>query len=150
MRFVHESVIAAAPERVFAFHELPDALPRLVPPWDRVRVISAARSLRVGERAVLDVGVLGPLMMRVIAEHTAYDPPRMFEDRMVRGPFRVWIHRHELEAHAKGALLRDDITYEVPLGFLGRMAAPLAVVPRLRKMFAFRHEVTRRWCESGA
>jgi len=34
MRFTKESVIRATPERVFAFHELPDAFERLMPPWE--------------------------------------------------------------------------------------------------------------------
>jgi hypothetical protein len=33
--------------------------------------------------------------------------------------------------------------------FLGQIAAPLAILPKLEKMFAYRHEVTRKWCEEG-
>ena len=40
--------------------------------------------------------------------------------------------------------LRDEIDYEPPLGLLGRFTAPLTVIPRLRRMFDYRHLVTQR------
>jgi ligand-binding SRPBCC domain-containing protein len=150
LRFVHESVIGAAPERVFAFHELPDALARLTPPWERARVVRAASSLRPGEVAVIETRLFGLVPVRWVAEHTAYDPPRMFEDVQRRGPFRRWRHRHLVEPDARGARLRDEIEYEPPLGPLGRLAAPLLVERRLRRMFDYRHRVTREWCEGAA
>lgn len=148
MRFVKESIIRATPERVFAFHELPDVMTRLLPPWENSRIVEAAPSLRVGSRALIDTKMFGLFTVRWEALHTAYDPPRMFEDTQVKGPFRSWRHRHTVEpATGQGALLRDEIEYEPPLGILGRAGAPLLVVPRLQKLFDYRHEVTRLWCE---
>jgi ligand-binding SRPBCC domain-containing protein len=46
-------------------------------------------------------------------------------------------------------VLRDEIEYEPPLGALGRLLAPVLVEARLRKLFDYRHEVTRAWCEGG-
>jgi ligand-binding SRPBCC domain-containing protein len=72
----------------------------------------------------------------------------MFEDVQVSGPFKSWRHRHIIERHALGATLRDEIEYEPPLGWLGRLAAPLLIIPRLRRLFEYRHLVTRQWCEN--
>lgn len=148
-RFEKESVIRAAPERVFAFHELPDALGRLTPPWERARVIKAARISEVGSEAVIETRLFGLIKSRWVARHTLYDPPRAFEDVQLSGPFRRWRHRHTVEPHADGATLRDTIEYEPPLGPLGRLAAPFLIKPRLEKVFAYRHEVTRDWCEQS-
>jgi hypothetical protein len=150
MLFVKQSVIRATPERVFAFHERPDALRLLTPPWEPTRVLSAAPDLRVGSVAVVETRLFGLLRLRWVARHTAYDPPRMFEDVQTEGPFKSWRHRHIVEPHPDGATLRDEVEYEPPLGFLGRLAAPLAVEPRLRKLFEYRHGVTREWCERVA
>ena len=150
MRFVKESLIRAEPGRVFAFHELPDALARLTPPWERARVLKAAPSLRAGERAVVETRLFGLLPVRWVAEHTAYDPPRMFEDVQLSGPFKSWRHAHFVEPHENGSLLRDEIEFEPPLGPLGRAAAPLFILPRLRRLFDYRHGVTRAWCERVA
>lgn len=150
MLFVKQSLISATPERVFAFHELPDALGRLTPPWEPTRVLQAAPDLRVGSVAVVETRLFGLVPVRWVARHTAYDPPRMFEDVQVEGPFRRWRHRHTVEPHEKGSVLRDEVDFETPLGVLGRLAAPFLVEPRLRRLFEYRHRITREWCEDAA
>jgi ligand-binding SRPBCC domain-containing protein len=149
MKFVKESLIAARPERVFAFHELPDALARLAPPWEKARVIQPAPDLHVGATAIVETRLFGLFPVRWVAKHTLCDPPRMFEDVQVSGPFHSWRHRHIVEPHQDGAILRDEVEYEPPLGFIGRLSAPLLVVPRLRRLFDYRHQVTRKWCEAN-
>jgi ligand-binding SRPBCC domain-containing protein len=147
MRFVKESVIRASPERVFEFHEQPNVLSLLNPPWESVRVIQPAKISDIGSEAIVELKAFGPIKIRWIARHTLYDPPHLFEDIQVKGPFRSWRHRHLIEAHAEGAILRDELDYQPPLGFLGRRLAPLLVQQRLQKTFDYRHEITRRWCE---
>ena len=145
--FIKESIIKASPESVFAFHELPDALQRLTPPWESALVVQQAPDLHIGSRAIVETRILGFLPARWVAQHTAYDPPRMFEDVQVQGPFRRWRHRHIIKPHAAGAVLRDEIEYEPPLGFIGQLATPLIIMPRLERVFEYRHRVTREWCE---
>ena len=147
MRFVKESIIRASPEHVFEFHEQPDVLRLLMPPWENARVIQSAGISQVGAQAIIETKVFGPIAVRWIAEHTVYDPPHLFEDVQVKGPFRSWRHRHVVEPHANGAILRDEIDYEPPFGFLGRAVAPILIQRRLEKLFNYRHVVTRRWCE---
>lgn len=149
MEFIKETVIKASPERVFAFHQLPDAFERLIPPWERVKVVQKADISEIGSQTILESRILGPFKVRWIAEHTAYDPPRMFEDVQVSGPFRSWRHRHIVKPHPEGALLRDEIEFELPIPIFGPLAHPLAVAPRLGKMFDHRHKVTKEWCESA-
>ena len=147
MRFVKESVIRASPERVFEFHELPNVLDLLLPPWESARVVQAAKISEIGAQAIIETKVVGPITIRWIAEHTVYDPPHAFVDVQVKGPFQTWRHRHVVQPHADGAILRDEIDYEPPFGFLGRALAPVLVQKRLQRLFDYRHEVTRRWCE---
>jgi ligand-binding SRPBCC domain-containing protein len=148
--FVKESLIRATPERVFAFHERRDALRMLTPPWETSRVVRAARISEVGSEAVVETRLFRVVPVRWVARHTKYDPPRSFEDVQERGPFRRWRHRHVITPHPGGALLRDEIEYETPLGFVGKLAEPFLVRPRLEKLFDYRHEVTRAWCEGGS
>lgn len=147
MQFIKESLIRATPERVFEFHERADVLNLLLPPWESAQVIQAARISDVGSEAIIETKVFGPIKVRWIARHTAYDPPRMFEDVQIKGPFQSWRHRHIVKTDPAGAILRDEIDYEPPLGFLGRAFAPRIVQQRLQKLFDYRHEVTRKWCE---
>lgn len=147
MHFAKESVIKASPESVFAFHEQPEVLTLLIPPWESAKVIAAARIADVGSKAIIETRILGPISIRWIAEHTVYDPPHRFEDVQLKGPFRAWRHQHIIRGVDGGALLRDQIDYEPPLGLIGRMMAPLLVERRLKRLFEYRHQVTREWCE---
>ena len=148
MRFVKETIIRASPERVFGFHELPDALERLIPPWENAKVIQKADISEIGSRTIVETTILGHFKSRWIAEHTVYDPPRMFEDVQIKGPFKSWRHRHIVEPHADGAQLRDEVEFQPPLRFFGPLAAPIAIMPRIEKMFDYRHRVIKQWCES--
>lgn len=148
MRFEKETRIHAAPERVFAFHESPGALERLTPPWERVKLLEGGDSIRPGTRVVLSVPV-GPFRMKWIAEHTEYQAGRMFADRQVEGPFASWYHRHLcLDDGQGGTLLRDEIEYQPPLGAMGRCLGRPFIEAKLKKMFDYRHEVTRQIVES--
>ena len=147
MRFIKQSLIRASPHDVFAFHEQAEALRLLIPPWESACVVQPAKISAVGTQAIVETKILGPIKTRWVAEHTVYDPPHLFEDVQIKGPFRSWRHRHIVQPHPEGAILRDEIDYEPPLGLLGRALAPLLVQRRLQKLFDYRHEITRRWCE---
>ena len=143
LKFVHESVFPASVEEVFAFHERPDAFEVLQPPWERVEVVRPPSSLQVGTQVEVRAKV-GPFWTTVLAEHVAYEHNVRFEDVMKKGPFAHWHHQHLFFEHEQGCRLRDEIDYAPPFGWLGRLADPVAVRPRLRKLFRFRHEVTTR------
>lgn len=149
MQFIKETVIKAAPESVFEFHRLPDAIDRLIPPWENARIIQRADISVIGSQAIIDTKLFGLITTRWVAEHTAYDPPRLFEDVQISGPFASWRHLHIVEPHADGSVLRDEIDYDPPMWILGSLAAPFLIVPKIERMFCYRHEVTRKWCESG-
>jgi ligand-binding SRPBCC domain-containing protein len=146
MVFVQRGVFRCSPEALFAFHERPDALALLSPKDGSVRVVKAPASLRVGEEAVLAVG-LGPLRVTWLARHTVYDPPHRFVDEQIKGPFRAWRHEHRIEAVPEGAALTDEVHFELPAGPLGRVFVPV-VLRTLRGTFAERHAITRREVES--
>ena len=149
MKFIKESIINAAPEKVFAFHELPDAFERLMPPWEKAQVIQKADISKIGSRAIIEQKLFGFFPTRWVAEHTRYEPPKMFEDKQISGPFSSWRHQHIILPHPEGAILRDEIDFEPPLGFLGAPFVPFLVLPKLEKMFEYRHKITKDWCEKG-
>jgi hypothetical protein len=147
MRFVKETPIAASAATVFAFHEAPDAFARLLPPWQVSEVVQPPTSLAVGTRVVLRTRI-GPIWQTIEAEHVAYEPGRMFADRMNRGPFASWLHKHVVTPTGPDACtLTDDIEYELPLGALGRLFGGAFARWELERLFAYRHRVTREACE---
>lgn len=132
MGLTYSSVVDAPREEVFAWYGRPGAFARLSPPWQPMRLVAEAASLRDG-RAELAL----PGGLRWIAQHQAddYDPPRRFADVLVRGgpaslPAAVavrWRHTHDFEdAGDHRTRVIDRIDTPVP----GRL---------LRPMFGYRH-----------
>ena len=88
----YSSVVNAPVADVFAWHERPGALPRLLPPWQPLKVVQEASSLVDGQ-AVLRL----PGRVRWVAQHSDDDPPRRFVDELVSLPLH-WRHTHTFEA----------------------------------------------------
>ena len=140
-RFIKQSEIAAPPEVVFAWHELPDAVERLTPPWERAEVVEKSKGLQVGARVIFKVFV-GPFSRLWVAEHIEYEPPHLFVDIQRQGPFAFWLHRHRFEPTGRGTtLMTDDVEYALPLGWLGELVAGAFSRKKLQRMFDYRHQV---------
>jgi uncharacterized protein (TIGR01777 family) len=126
------SVVDHPLDEVFAWHTRPGAMPRLVPPWQPMKVVAETTSLADG-RAVLGL----PAGLRWIAQHERadFDPPYRFVDQLssdgVRSwPPRIigtWRHTHEFSAEGPGATRVYD-----------RVDAPVPAAG-LRSTFVYRH-----------
>ncbi len=123
MGLTYSSVIDAGRDEVFSWHTRPGAVTRLTPPWQPVRVLREAGSLRDG-RATLTL----PGGLRWVADHQpdGYDPPNSFADSLTSLPL-PWRHTHQFSPAGEGATLVTDVI-ETPL--------PARV---LRSMLVYRH-----------
>ena len=143
--FVKRTRFPVSAERLFAWHAEPDALERLMPPWENARVIGRTDSIRdVGSRVEIRFRV-GLFWRTWISEHTACEEGRMFRDSQIKGPFALWRHTHSFEPDGPAACyLEDRVEYALPMGALGRMVGGRFVRRRLDRLFSYRHEVTGR------
>jgi len=141
--FTVRTEVNASADELFAWHARPGAFERLVPPWERVRVVERTGGLEDGARVVLEMR-LGPLPVRWTAVHRDVVAGRQFVDEQEGGPFRAWRHTHRMiPAGPERSTLEDHVEFELPLGPVGRLAEPWAVRRRLARTFRYRHEVTR-------
>lgn len=132
MALVYSSVVEAPRADVFAWYGRPGAFERLSPPWQPMRLVTEAESLRDG-RAELAL----PGGLRWIAQHRAdgFDPPRRFVDEISSAgpaslPARLlvrWRHVHDFEDVGDG---RTRVVDRVATGVPARL---------LRSMFGYRH-----------
>lgn len=140
--FIKRSRIDVPAADVFAWHERPGALQRLVPPWEKVTVTHNSGSIRDGARVVLK-NRLGPLAFEWVAEHCDYIAGRQFADVQLSGPFAYWKHTHRVEPDGEMAcVLEDHVEYRLPLGMLGKSLGGEFVHEKVEKMFNYRHAVT--------
>jgi ligand-binding SRPBCC domain-containing protein len=139
-----EQLVARPVDEVFAFFAEARNLEAITPPWLRFSVLTP-EPLRLRRGALIEYRLaLHRLPLRWVTRIEAWEPGCLFVDRQVRGPYRVWHHRHEFEPHAAGTVVRDRVRYALPLGVLGA-AAHLAFVRRdLRRIFDFRRAAVAR------
>lgn len=98
----YSSVVHAPITDVFDWHARPGAFDRLSPPWQPMRLVAEASSLRDG-RATL--ALPGGLRWVAVHQPDGYDPPRRFVDTiggdgLATLPVRMavrWRHIHEFE-----------------------------------------------------
>jgi uncharacterized protein (TIGR01777 family) len=127
MGFTYSSVVDAELDEVFAWHARPGAITRLSPPWQPVRVLAEASSLRDGQ-AVL--GLPGGLRWVATLQPALYDPPHVFVDVLESFPLSAvlsWRHTHRFaRADGQGTLVTDEVETSIP-------------ARALRSMFTYRH-----------
>ena len=134
----------------FDWHQREGAIDRLLPPWEKIKVLQRSPDINVG-RQVEFLTYMGPLPMRWLAEHTICSPPDLFEDVQLQGPFKHWRHQHRfLDDSPEGSILEDHLEYGFPGGRLGRWLAAHAVEQKIERMFAYRHAMTHGDLESHA
>ena len=144
------SRIPAAAEVVYRWHARPGALERLTPPWESVTVEEQSGGIEDGSRVVLRVRV-GPVSSRWIAVHRDHIAGAQFRDEQVQGPFAHWVHTHRFKPDGpEASILEDDIEYALPLKPLAGLIGGPSVERKLRRLFAYRHAVTRGDIEAHA
>lgn len=137
-RFTAATALPVSAAEAFAWHARPGAFERLVPPWEKLRVLERDGGIENGSVVVLELR-RGLLRRRWVARHHDVVPGVSFSDTMEKGPFAEWRHAHRFSDVPGGAgRLSDEIEYRLPLGPLARPAGPF-VERTLKRTFAFRH-----------
>jgi ligand-binding SRPBCC domain-containing protein len=139
-----EQIVPGDPDAVFGFFADAFNLVAITPPWLRFRVVTPGHG-PVGPGTMIEYRLrLHRIPMRWLTRIEVWELGARFVDVQVRGPYRVWHHTHSFEPHAGGTLVRDTVSYDLPLGPLGRLAHGAFVQRDLERIFDFRHEEVAR------
>ena len=72
---------------------------------------------------------------------TKYQPPDIFIDQQLKGPYSLWHHTHTFEKISQNeTLIKDIVVYTIPFGFIGRIVHFLYIKKDLDKIFNFRKD----------
>ncbi|MGZ8551178.1 MAG: SRPBCC family protein [Chitinophagaceae bacterium] len=72
------------------------------------------------------------------------DKPFSFTDRQLRGPYRVWEHKHIFIGTANGLLVKDKVKYQLPMGLIGRLSHRLVVRKKIENIFSYRRQMLHK------
>jgi len=133
-----EQVLPLAPAEAFEFFADAFNLEAITPPWLHFALETPA-PIEMGPGTLIRYRLrLHGLPIRWLTRIEAWEPGRRFEDVQVRGPYRLWHHSHTFEPHEGGTLMRDRVSYALPLGPLGQAAHALLVRRDLQRIFDYR------------
>jgi len=137
-----ETVVPRPINEVFAFFADAENLERVTPSELRFRILTPLPiEMKAGTLIDYRLRLFGlPVAWRTLI--SAWSPPAGFVDEQIRGPYREWIHIHTFEDIPGGTVIRDEVRYRLPLGFLGLPAQPLVRL-QLHRIFAYRRRMTR-------
>ncbi len=138
-RFTASSLFPCTAAELYAWHSRPGALERLIPPWEKTRVMVREGGIDPGGRVTMEMHA-GPIPYLWHARHVKNTPGVMFQDIQERGPFARWTHTHFFTDTANGALLEDRIDYALPGSFLVPAFAVKMVDRTLQRIFRYRHD----------
>lgn len=148
-QYIGSIEIATPIEAVFDFHTDTNNLPLIVPPWMKVKNIR--QEDEGNEKHIrLEISQFG-ITSEWIVEIAEYDRPRRITDLMIKGPMKRFRHERTFSSPTGGmTILEDKVEYELPLGFLGKIADAIFGKFFIRKMFDYRHRKTKEILESGS
>lgn len=69
--------------------------------------------------------------------------PFFFTDRQLKGPYKLWEHTHSYIPMNGGVMMKDEVKYQLPLGFLGDIAHAVIVRKKVENIFTFRRDVLK-------
>jgi ligand-binding SRPBCC domain-containing protein len=151
MQLIHlETHIAAPPERCFLLSLNID--------------LHKASTAQTSERAIAGItsGIISPnqtvtwqgrhfgLMLTHETLISQYDRPHHFQDIMLRGMFKSFIHDHYFDSQPDGTtFMRDELLFAAPLGPLGWLAETLVLRRYLTHFLAERNNLIKTIAESS-
>ena len=142
LTFIQQTPIPRSAEDVYQWHAAKNALNRLIPPWQKVTVVTHD-GIDEGRIALLRLH-MGPLRIIWQALHVDVIPGRQFRDVQLSGPFKSWRHTHRMTpTGSESCLLEDEVQCELPGGRLLNVLARPFLRRMLKKLFDYRHAVTR-------
>lgn len=139
-----EQLVPRPLDEVFGFFAEAANLELITPPWLGFGLVSAEPvAMRLGTLIEYRLR-LHRLPLRWVSRIASWEPERGFVDVQVRGPYRVWRHRHEFEPRGRSTVVRDHVEYALPFGPLGKLAHAAFVERDLARIFDYRRAAAAR------
>jgi len=139
----HEQWFPLPPARVFSFFECPENLSLVTPRALDFRQLTPA-PVRMREGALIDYTIRRfGLRLRWRTLISVYQPPGLFVDEQLLGPYSYWRHEHHLRAESGGTRMLDEVTYALPNflpAVISRWLDRGLVRPQLDEIFVYREQ----------
>ncbi len=133
-------------KKAWDFFSSPKNLSVITPPELDFQILTQLNDQAIFEGMKIDYTVK-PLLGITIAWQTEICKVRnqeYFTDKQTKGPYKVWEHTHSFKVENNGVIMTDVVNYELPFGFLGKLAEWLLVRKKIKSIFNFRKTVLEK------
>jgi ligand-binding SRPBCC domain-containing protein len=85
-------------------------------------------------------------MMTVTITHMKQ--PDYFEDTMTKGDFASYLHKHYFKPIENGTIMIDEMSFEAPYGFAGKLFCRFYLAGYMKKLLQKRNKTIQEYAES--
>lgn len=140
-----EQIVATDIDTCWEFFCSPGNLKKITPPYMGFDVLTdIPEKMYEGLMIAYRVRPLFGIPMEWITEITHVKDKAYFVDEQRKGPYKIWHHEHHFKETSKGVLMTDIVSYELPLGSLGKLAHPILVKKKLEEIFEYRFAMAEK------
>ncbi|MDT0644485.1 SRPBCC family protein [Zunongwangia sp. F363] len=119
----------------------PKNLKTITPDYMSFDIISGAdRPMFEGQIIQYIVTPVAGIKTKWVTEITHVRAKEYFVDEQRFGPYALWHHKHFIREIEGGVEMEDIVDYKLPMGFLGTLAHPILVKPKLKEIFDYRQQ----------
>lgn len=136
--------LARPRDEVFAFFSDAHNLERITPPELSFKILTPA-PIAMAPGTLIDYSLsLHGIPFRWKTLISRWEPPFVFCDEQLKGPYKQWIHTHRFEALGPNETrIDDEVRYRLPFEPFGDLAH-FIVRRQVERIFAYRTEAVQR------
>ena len=140
---VRKTLIKKNISEVFDFFSKAENLDRLTPSHLGFKIITKLPvEMKVG--TLIDYKIkLNGIPFRWQSVISKWEPPYLFEDKQLKGPYKIWIHEHKFEDKGDSTLMTDTVHYLSPGGIFEFIPHNLIVKRKLEEILDFREKTLK-------
>lgn len=128
-------------EEVFTFFSQAENLERITPEFLNFK-IETPTPIKIEEGTLIEYSLkLHGVPFSWQTKIEKWNPPYEFVDQQIKGPYALWHHTHTFEKLNGGTLMKDEVRFKLPMGFLGWLGGRWLVKKEVERIFTYRKDV---------
>ena len=122
---------------VFEFFSDAGNLEIITPPELRFSIVTPL-PISIREGALIEYKLkLAGFSFSWLTKISRWNPPYEFIDEQIKGPYKLWIHRHSFTFANGHTLIKDEVEYQLPFYPFSEIISPIIRL-QLKRIFSYR------------
>ncbi|HLN33936.1 MAG TPA: TIGR01777 family oxidoreductase [Nitrososphaeraceae archaeon] len=92
--------------------------------------------------SIFRINIGAPVSFKWVAKHFGYIHNKQFQDKMIKGPFKKWIHTHSFISQGSNqCIIEDKIDYALKFDKIGSKILQKRIQNYLNQLFLYRYRI---------